>query len=79
MAGSTFHSVCSAATVSLPNTSKAVSSGRMGTAVCAVIAPASGLAAISCSVAPVSVSPCSTAQFTGTRPRYLGKSEPCML
>ena len=42
-------------------------------------APASGLATISCSVAPVSVSPISTAQLTGARPRYFGSSEPCML
>ncbi|MCY1242978.1 hypothetical protein D9M72_559790 [compost metagenome] len=34
---------------------------------------------MACSVAPVSVSPRNTAQFTGTRPRYLGSNEPCML
>ena len=45
----------------------------------ATMAPASGLAAMACSVAPVSRSPCSTAQLTGTRPRYFGSSEPCML
>ena len=41
--------------------------------------PASGFSTISCSVAPVSRSPCSTAQLTGARPRYFGSSEPCML
>ena len=45
--GSARHSVCSAATVTLTKTSCAVSSGRIGTGVCAMIAPASGFAAIS--------------------------------
>ncbi len=58
---------------------RAVSSGRIGTACWSTIAPASGWATISCSVAPVSVSPCSTAQFVGARPRYFGSSEPCRL
>ena len=41
--------------------------------------PASGFSTISCSVAPVSLSPFKIAQFTGARPRYFGSSEPCML
>ncbi len=40
---------------------------------------AAGVATIWGSVAPVSRSPLITAQFTGERPRYLGRSAPCML
>ena len=38
-----------------------------------------GGATISCNVAPVVSSPCSTAQLIGTRPRYFGSREPCIL
>ena len=38
-----------------------------------------GFGAMTCNVAPVSLSPFSTAQLTGARPRYFGSSEPCML
>jgi hypothetical protein len=64
--------------VTLLKTSKAVSSGRIGTACCARMPPASGFSTMPCSVAPVSRSPWMMAQFTGTRPRYFGSSEPCM-
>ena len=71
--------VSSAATVTLRNTSIAVSSPSIGTACASTMPPASACAVIACRVAPVSRSPRSTAQLTGARPRYIGSSEPCML
>ncbi len=78
-AGSDRSSTISAAKVTLRNTSIARSSGRIGTAIWSTMPPASGFCVISCSVAPVVSSPARMAQFTGARPRYLGRSEPCML
>ena len=71
---------CSAAAVTLPNTSTAVSSGRIGTASWSTMRAGVGLRRPSRAASRRSrVSPCRTAQLTGARPRYFGSSEPCML
>jgi len=72
-------STISAATVTLLNTSSAVSSGRMGTACWSTMRPASGSPPSRAAWRRVSCSPLMIAQFTGTRPRYFGSREPCML
>ena len=58
---------------------RAASSAPIATACWATISPASARFTIRCRVTPVSLSPLTSTQFSGARPRYFGSSEPCRL
>ncbi|MNN29628.1 hypothetical protein D3C81_1432400 [compost metagenome] len=68
-----------AASRSLPCRVKAVSVRSMATGCWATMAPASARLTMRCRVTPVSVSPLTSTQLAGARPRYAGRSEPCRL
>jgi 4-amino-4-deoxy-L-arabinose transferase-like glycosyltransferase len=72
-------SISRAASVTLRNTSCAVSSNSMGTAFWAMMSPLSADSVITWSVAPVSFSPLMTAQLMQALPLYLGRSAPWIL